>query len=305
MSILFSHFLSKNNEIRPQEAEFTEVLCNIALVPNLLYFYGKMPQNRPRTIAIVGTRKPSEYGKKIAYDLAFAVAKRGVIVISGLAYGIDSTAHRGALAAGGITVAILGTRIDRIYPSQHLGLAEEIVRKSGVVMSEIAPGTEFSSKWENQTCFLRRNRLISGLADVVVVVEAAERRGSLNTAAHAIEQGREIFAVPGDITRPASMGCNRLLAKGGAQVYTGIQDVLDFLFPPLKNRQRKLIDESQLSGDSEIETTILRALGDGITDGDEILRRSGLSCSDFNCNITLLELKGRVASMGLNQWVLV
>ena len=93
MSILFSHFLSKNNEIRPQEAEFTEVLCNIALVPNLLYFYGKMPQNRPRTIAIVGTRKPSEYGKKIAYDLAFAVAKRGVIVISGLAYGIDSTAH--------------------------------------------------------------------------------------------------------------------------------------------------------------------------------------------------------------------
>lgn len=304
MSTLFSHFLSKNNEIRPQEAEFTEVLCNIALVPNLLYFYGKMPQNRPKSVAIVGTRKPSEYGKKIAYELAFAAAERGAIVISGLAYGIDSIAHRGALAAGGATVAVLGTRIDRIYPRQHLGLAEEIVQKSGMVMSEIAPGVEFDSKRENQTCFLRRNRLISGLADVVVVVEAAERSGSLNTAAHAIDQGREVFAVPGDITRPASMGCNRLLAKGGAQVYTGIQDVLDFLFPPPRRHQRKTTANQQLYGDSEAEISILRALGDGVTDGDEILRASKLSVSEFNCNITLLELKRRVVSMGMNKWAL-
>lgn len=303
MSILFSHFLSKNNEILPQEADFTEVLGDIAVVPNMLYFYGKMPKKRPKTVAIVGTRKPSEYGKKIAYDLAYAVAKRGAIVVSGLAYGIDSIAHRGALAAGGVTVAVLGTAIDDIYPKQHFGLAEEIVQKSGMVMSEVAPGVVFGSKRECQACFLRRNRLISGLSDAVVIVEAADRSGSLNTAAHALEQGREIFAVPGDITRPNSAGCNQLLAKGGAQVYTGIDDVLNYLFPPPR-RSRKTAVQTSLVGDSEAETAILRALNAGVTDGDDILRVSGLSTSEFNCNVTLLEVKGRITAMGLNRWVL-
>lgn len=303
MSILFSHFLSKNNEIRPQEADFTEVLCDIALVPKMLYFYGNMPKNRPKTVAIVGTRRPSEYGKKIAYDLAFAAAERGAIVVSGLAYGIDSIAHRGALAAGGITVAVLGTAIDDIYPHQHRGLAAEIVEKSGMVMSEVAPGVEFGSKWECQICFLRRNRLISGLADAVVIVEAAERSGSLNTAAHALEQGREVFAVPGNVFSPSSQGCNKLLATGGAQIYTGVDDVLDFLFPPSPKR-RKAKNKISLIGDSAAETAILRALGAGACDGDEILKCSKLSTSEFNCNITLLEVKGRVAAMGLNRWVL-
>ncbi len=303
MSTLFSHFLSKNNEIRPQEADFTEVLCDIALVPNLLYFYGKMPKNRPKTVAIVGTRRPSEYGKKIAFDLAFAAAKRGAIVVSGLAYGIDSIAHWGALEAGGVTVAVLGTAIDDIYPRQHRGLAAEIVEKSGMIMSEVAPGVEFGSKWECQTCFLRRNRLISGLADAVVIVEAAERSGSLNTAAHALEQGREVFAVPGDVQRPSSRGCNKLLASGGAQVYIEVNDVLDFLFPPPPKR-RKAKSEISLVGDSRAETAILKALSEGACDGDEILERSKLSSSEFNCSITLLEIKGRVASMGLNRWVL-
>lgn len=303
MSTLFSHFLSKNNEIRPQEANFTEVLCDIALVPKMLYFYGKMPQNRPKTVAIVGTRKPSDYGKKIAYDLAFAAAERGAIVVSGLAYGIDSIAHRGALAAGGITVAVLGTAIDDIYPSGHTGLAEEIVQKSGVVVSEVPPGTKFDFRRECQLCFLRRNRLISGLADVVVIVEAAERSGSLNTAAHALEQGREIFAVPGDVLRPSSMGCNKLLAKSGAQVYTGVDDVLDSLFPRAKKRRKKQA-QAVIMGDSEAETAILRALCAGMTEGDEILRSSGLSVSDLNCGLTMLEVKGRIVAMGLNRWVL-
>lgn len=112
MSTLFSHFFSKNNEIRPQKADFTEVLSTIAVTPKMLYFYGKMPQNRPKSVAIVGTRKPTKYGSEIAYDLAYKAAKRGAVVISGLAYGIDSIAHRGALAAGGVTVAVLGTPID-------------------------------------------------------------------------------------------------------------------------------------------------------------------------------------------------
>ena len=204
MSILFSHFLSKNNEIRPQEADFTEVLSSIAVVPKMLYFYGKLPEKRVKSVAIVGTRKPTEYGARIAKKLAYDVAKRGAVVVSGLAYGIDSIAHRGALEAGGTTIAVLGTPIDYIYPRAHVGLAEEIVQTGGAVMSELAPGAEYHTK----TCFLERNRIIAGLADVVVVVEAAERSGSLNTAAHALEQGKDIFAVPGDITRPLSKGCN-------------------------------------------------------------------------------------------------
>lgn len=306
MSILFSQNLHKNNEIRPQEADFTEVLMTIALVPKMLYFYGKMPEKRvfregfgeaqrPPTVAIVGTRKPTEYGQKVAYDLAYAAARAGAVVVSGLAYGIDSIAHRAALDAGGVTVAVLGTPIDKIYPRRHLGLAREIAAKGGVVMSEMAPGEEFFAK----TTFLRRNRLISGLADVVVVVEAAERSGSLNTAMHALEQGREIFAVPGEVGRPMSEGCNRLIQKSGAQIYTGVEDVLALLFP-----WRRASSEPDLEGATEEETAILTALAMGENEGEEILKRTGLAVTEFNQVMTMLEIQGRVRALGVNRWVL-
>ncbi len=306
MSILFSHFLSKNNEIRPQDADFTEVLESIAVTPKMLYFYGKMPESlpikgsheqtqRPKAVAIVGTRKPTEYGAAIARKLAYECAKRGAVVVSGLAYGIDSIAHRGALEAGGITVAVLGTPIDQIHPRPHTGLAEEIVRTGGCVMSEIAPGAEFHPK----VSFLERNRIISGLADVVVVVEAAERSGSLNTAAHALEQGREVFAVPGDITRPTSRGCNRLLAQGATPL-VGIDDVLNVLFPPV--RKKRVRQAELLMGDSAEETQILQALGRGVEDGEVILRETGMEVSKFNQTVTMLEIRGRVYSLGMNRW---
>lgn len=130
MSILFSQNLSKNNEIRPQETNFTEVLCHIAVMPKMLYFYGKMPQKRLKSVAIVGTRKPTDYGREIAYDLAYRAAKMGAVVVSGMAFGIDSVAHRAALDADGITVAVMGTAIDQIYPAAHRSLAAEIVEKA-------------------------------------------------------------------------------------------------------------------------------------------------------------------------------
>lgn len=308
MSILFSHFLLKNNEIVPQEADFTEVLTSIAVVPKMLYFYGKMPENRminstsgelvrPRTVAIVGTRKPTEYGANIARKLAYECAKRGAVVVSGLAYGIDSIAHRGALEAGGVTVAVLGTPIDYIYPKSHLKLAEEIVEKGGCVMSELAPGEEFHAK----TCFLQRNRIISGLADVVVVVEAAERSGSLNTAAHALEQGREVFAVPGDVTRLTSRGCNKLIRQG-AEPLLEVDDVLNVLFPPQRKSRKKQAE--LLMGDDVEETAILQALGRGIGDGEQILKETGIGVAKFNQAITMLEIKGRVVSLGMNRWSL-
>lgn len=296
MSTLFSQNLLKNNEIRPQEADFTEVLASIALAPKMLYFHGKIPKKRSKVVAIVGTRKPTKYGEKVAYDLAFAAAKRGAVVVSGLAYGIDSIAHRGALDAGGVTVAVLGTPIDRIYPTSHIGLAERIVATGGCVMSELAPGAEFIPK----TCFLQRNRLISGLADVVVVPEAAERSGSLNTAAHALEQGREVLAVPGDIMRPMSVGCNRLL-KQGATPCLGTADLLELLFP---TPRKKKAAQREILGDSEAETLILRAIAEGVENGEAIIERTGLEAAVFSQNITLLEIKGRVRALGMNCWAL-
>lgn len=348
MSILFSHFLSQNNEIAPQEADFTEVLGSIALAPKMLYFYGKMPENRgfgvdregsarglgvdknkgfggsgvdkrPPTVAIVGTRKPTKYGEMVAHELAYAVAKRGGVVVSGLAYGIDSIAHRSALEAGGVTVAVLGTPIDQIYPRAHQGLAEKIVEMGGCVMSELPPGAVHGRDYHAKTCFLRRNRLISGLSDVVVIPEAAERSGSLNTAAHALEQGREIFVVPGDITRPMSKGCNRLICQG-ATPYLGVEDVLEVLFPGAAEQagsvsegsgeasrgdtEGLLGDKMALLGDTKAETAILRALLAGVRDGEEILAQVGLEAAEFSQAMTMLEIKGQVRALGMNKWML-
>lgn len=308
MSILFSHFFQKYNEILPQEADFTEVLDTIAVTPKKLYFYGNMPEKRlkigtkrtyerPPALAIVGTRRPTKYGEEIAYKLAFEVAKRGVIIVSGLAYGIDSIAHRAALEAGGVTLAVLGTPIDQIYPRQHLGLAEKIVSQGGAIISEMAPGTKFHPK----TSFLERNRLISGLVDVVVIPEAAERSGSLNTAAHALEQGREVFAAPGDINRPLSKGCNRLIRQG-AMPYLEVEDVLNYFFPP--RRKRKSQQMSLPLGDNETETAILGWLAQGVSDGEMILERMKIEVGEFNRTLTLLEIKGKIRGLGANQWVL-
>lgn len=304
MSILFSQKLGQNNEIRPQEAIFTEVLSTIAVTPKMLYFYGKMPEKRLKSVAIVGTRKPTAYGREIAYDLAYKAAEKGAVVVSGLAFGIDSVAHRAALDAGGITVAVLGTAIDQIYPAAHRGLAEEIIEKGGMVMSEVAPGVRFQWQNEAKKCFLERNRLIAGLSDMVVIPEAAERSGSLNTAMHALDQGREIFAAPGDIARPMSRGCNRLIAKGGAMPYLGPEDVLGALFPTPRGRKGRKEVQMALMGDNEIETVILELIAGGMVDGEEILAASGLAVSEFGQQMTLLEVKGRVRALGANRWAL-
>ena len=232
MSTLFSHFFQKINQISPLDANFTEVLSSIVLMPKTLYFYGKIPENvlkngkieRPKAVAIVGSRHNTKYGEEVAYKLAYELARHGVIIISGLAYGIDSIGHRAAIDAGGKTIAVLGTPIDEIYPRNHKTLAEEIVKTGGAIISEYAPGTRVFPK----TSFLERNRIISGLSDIVVVVEAAERSGSLNTATHAIDQGKDVYAVPGNITSIYSTGCNKLIRQGAIPEP---DDILRELFP--------------------------------------------------------------------------
>ena len=304
MSTLFSHFYSKINQIFPLENNFTGVLDAIAVKPKMLYFRGKMPENmmdddltkRPKSVAIVGTRHCTKYGEEIAYKMAFELAKRGVVVISGLAYGIDSIAHQAALDAGGVTVAVLGTPIDRIYPRAHEGLAREIVEKGGMILSEYAAGEKVYPK----TSFLARNRLIAGLADAVVIVEAAERSGSLNTAMHALDQGKELFVVPGDITHPMSAGCNKLL-KQGANPYTDIDDLLDFFFP---KRQKAGLKQMVIFGDTPEELSLMKLMHDGIKNGEEMIKKTEMSVAIFNQTITMLEIKGLVRSLGANQWML-
>ena len=312
MSTLFTNFFEKINQISPLEHNFTEVLDAIALKPKTLYFRGKIPENiaktakpkpeqnrteRPKTVAIVGSRHNTRYGAEVAHKLAYELAKKGVVIVSGLAYGIDSIGHQGCLDAGGVTVAVLGTPIDRIYPRNHLSLAKEIIKKGGAIISEYAPGAEVFPK----TSFLERNRLIAGLADIVVVVEAAEQSGSLNTATHAIEQGKTVFAVPGNITNPYSQGCNKLI-KQGAIPYTEPRDILELLFPEEYLKTRKKLQKQNLIGDTDVETLILTALSEGLRSGEEIMAKTHLPPEVFNQTTTLLEIKGRLRSLGMNQW---
>ena len=315
MSTLFTNFFEKINQISPLEHDFTEVLEAIALKPKTLYFRGKLPENmvkkpknkteqtrteRRKTVAIVGSRHNTRYGEEIAYKLAYELAKKGVVIVSGLAYGIDSIGHKGCLAAGGTTIAVLGTPIDRIYPQKHLPLAKEIIEKGGAIISEYAPGSEVFPK----TSFLERNRLISGLSDIVVVVEAAEKSGSLNTATHALEQGKTVFAVPGNITNPYSQGCNKLI-KQGAVPYTEPKDILELLFPEDYVKKHKKLKQQNLIGDTDVETLILQALASGLRSGEEIMKATNLPPEVFNQTVTLLEIKGRLRSLGMNHWGLI
>lgn len=316
----------KINQISPQESNFTKELGSIVLKHNMLYYYGKIPENsletvakslenggakskkmdewqqnglfestrRPRCVGIVGARKNTTYGKEVAYKVSYELARHGVVVISGLAIGIDSIAHRGALDAGGVTVGVLGTAIERIYPRCHEQLAKEIIQKNGAILSEYREGDQFL-----KTNFLARNRLIAGLSDVVLVVEAGERSGSLNTAMHALEQGKEVFAVPGDITRSSSVGCNRLIGQG-AMPYTGVEDILNLLFPErLAQKKRKIM------GDNADETLILQEIINGNTEGEILIEKLSWPPEKFNQIITMLEIKGRVKGLGMNKWMVI
>jgi len=307
MSTLFQTFFQKINKTLPVNADFTGVLEHILPTPKMLYFRGKLPENvlknglerRPKCVAIVGTRHNTRYGEEVAYKLAYELAKRGVVVVSGLAYGIDSIAHRAALDAKGLTVAVLGTPIDRIYPRAHEGLAREIIDKGGAILSEYSPNETVYPK----TSFLARNRIIAGLSDAVVVVEAAEKSGSLNTAMHALDQGKDLFAVPGNITNPLSQGCNRLIRQG-AMPYTGVGDVLAVLFPEEVKKRRKKTGQMLIFGDTEEETAILKCIAEGIQDGEEIMARLKMPVATFNQTVTMMEIKGVIRGLGMNQWSL-
>lgn len=283
----------KINKILPQESKYLQILDTIAKKPKALSYVGTLPQTRLPSLAIVGTRKPTRYGKEVTTSFASELARAGVIIVSGLALGVDGLAHRGALEAGGTTIAILGNGLPTIYPSSHRELAREIVEHKGAIVSEY---DENMPALPHQ--FLERNRLVSGLSDAILITEAAVKSGTMSTAMHAIEQGKEVFVIPGNITSPMSAGCNALIRQGATPV-TDPAQILEVIAPQSQASQKRL-----LLGDTDNETTVLTLLDSGIRDGDELQQKSGLSASEFSTTLTMLEINGQIRALGANQWTL-
>ena len=285
------------NRIRPDEHIFTQRLASIANPPKSLCFMGNLPDSGAPVVAIVGSRKPSAYGREVTEQLASDLAKAGCIIVSGLALGIDGIAQRAALEAGGTVIGVIPNELPDISPQTNYKLAMNIIKNGGAILSEWKKG---DGKVVNRWSFLERNRLVSGLADAVIITEAAERSGTLNTAAHALSQGRDVFAVPGNITSPLSAGCNALL-KQGAYPATEAKDILHIIAP----EQLKKSSQNQLPlGSSPEETIIINLIASGVRSGDQLQQQSGLSASNFSTALTMLEINGVIKPLGANNWTL-
>jgi DNA processing protein len=275
-------------------ASYPPLLSTIADAPLVLFGIGDLALLAKPQLAMVGARNPTTIGRETAQHFAAHLARGGLVITSGLALGIDAASHRGALAAGGGTIAVLGSGPDRVYPAANAPLARDIVAAGGLLLSEFPPGT--APRPEN---FPRRNRLISGLALGTLVVEAAVHSGSLITARLAAEQGREVFAIPGSIHSALSKGCHRLIRDGAKLVETAA-DVLSELpahvvnapdaRPELPDEQRDLA--SRLDKDYEI---LLDALGHEPASVDTLLARTGLTADVVASMLLILELEGRIA----------
>ena len=286
------------NRICPDEHNFTQRLASIANPLKSLCFMGTLPTSGAPVVAIVGSRKPSAYGREVTEQLAGDLAKAGCIIISGLALGIDGIAQKAALEAGGTVIGVIPNELPDISPQTNYKLAMNIIKNGGAILSEWKKG---DGKVVNRWSFLERNRLVSGLADAVIITEAAERSGTLNTAAHALSQGRDVFAVPGNITSPLSAGCNALL-KQGALVATAATDILDAIAP---STTQPATDQTIVPlGETPAENTIIDLLRAGLRDGDQLQQQSGLNPADFATALTMLEINGVIKPLGANNWTL-
>jgi len=260
--------------------------------PLMLYVNGVALPQWPRAVSVVGSRNPTPQGASNARDFGRSFAQAGWTVVSGMALGIDAAAHEGALegAAPGqlATIAVVGTGLDRVYPSQHLQLAHRIAEQ-GLLVSEYPLGTGPLS--EN---FPQRNRIIAALGQGTLVVEAALRSGSLITARLAAEQGRDVFAIPGSIHSPQARGCHELLRQGAKLVETA-QDVLEELGPAASRREAPT--STPAPAPAPAESSLLQALGHDPVGLDALIARTGTSAADLQAQLLELELEGRVARL--------
>ena len=269
--------------------------------PPMLYISGTLTSQDDVAVAIVGGRRATASGRILTEEIAKDLSERGITIVSGLARGIDAAAHRGALTAQGRTIAVLGCGIDRTYPSEHQALRRSI-ESHGAVISELTIGAAPHSHH-----FPRRNRIISGLSLGVLVSEAATNSGSLITAKLALEQGREVFAVPGSIKEEACRGSNRLI-KEGAKLIEGAQDVLDEILPQIDARQRAQmrLDVAPLNVQTPLrheDLLVYEALSYEAQAIDAVIERTGLSAAQVSATLLSLELSGRIRQLPGQQYI--
>lgn len=269
------------------DEDYPVALLTLDPRPPTLYVAGAREALEARAVAVVGTRRASGYGLATATEIADELARAGVVVVSGLALGIDGAAHRAAVAAGGRSVAVLPSPLDRIYPPRHRSLARSIVRAGGVLLSEVPIGAPVG-----RPDFARRNRIIAGLAEAVVVVEAPDRSGGLLTAAAAISIGRELYAVPGPIDAMASRGCNRLIADHDAVIVTSTAGLMRQI--GLARGERP----PALSALSEVEGQLLRHLLERSGSIEELIDRTRQPAASIASGLSLLEARGLVNAFG-------
>lgn len=271
-----------------EDEAYPRRLKEIDQPPPVLYLRDNLQPEDEWAVAIVGTRGITAYGRQVTAEIASVLARRGVTVISGLARGVDAEAHKAALNAGGRTLAVLGSGVDQIYPPEHRQLADQIIA-SGALMSDYAPGTP-----PDGVNFPPRNRIISGLSMAVIVIEAGERSGALITAEFAADQGREVFAVPGNINAPKSVGCNRLIHQGARPLLTP-EDVLESL--DLASFQQQRVARAVLPKD-EVEARLLSVLTREPMHVDDIRARVDMPIEKVSATLALMELKGMVRQLG-------
>lgn len=270
-------------------------LAEIYDAPPVLYTRGESAPQDEWAVAVVGTRNVSAYGREVTHRLVTELARQNVTIVSGLARGVDGLAHRAALEAGGRTLAVFACGVDVIYPPEHRRLAEEIAQ-GGMLLSEYPVGAQ-----PEAGNFPARNRIISGLSMGTIVVEAGEKSGALITAQRALEQNREVFAVPGNIYAPKSLGSNRLIRDSAAKLILEAADVLAELqlqMVPQQMEMRRLLPENAT------ESCLIGLLGAEPRHIDELTRQSGLGAAEVSSALAIMELKGLVRPVGGMQYVL-
>ena len=269
-----------NRVITLADAEYPQALLNISDPPLVLYIKGRLDLLNVRSLAVVGSRNSTAQGVRNAEAFAKATSESGLCIVSGMAHGIDTAAHKGGLQGVGSTIAVVGTGLDKVYPAANRELAHQLAQH-GTIISEFPLGTPPLA-----SNFPRRNRIISGLSEGCLVVEASLQSGSLITARMALEQGREVFAIPGSIHSPQSKGCHSLI-KQGAKLVESAQDILEELGFSSGASQTKVVDEHPL----------LTHLGYDSVDIETLAQRSGLTIAELSAILLQLELDGAVATL--------
>ena len=276
-----------------EDQRYPRRLLEVWDCPSVLYVRGQLPHDEAPLIAVVGTRRPTAYGRQVTAELVEGLVERGVVIVSGLARGIDTIAHRETLERGGTTLAVLASGLDLVYPGENLSLAQRIGR-SGALVSEHPPGVK-----PRPESFPMRNRIMSGLSRGVLVIEAGERSGALITAHQGVDQNREVFAVPGSILSPESKGTNRLIQEGAKLVRTA-EDVLEELGLDLSHHEPS---PPRLAQADSVQIRLLAEMSATPVHSDELARRLTLPSHDVSAALALLELQGVVRNIGNMQYV--